>query len=84
MLVLSRKPNESICIGDLIKVTVVRIGPNNVRLGIDAPRDMNIRREEIAVRDAIARESSPVDDPEPDQPFVVAVAEAVSNIQIGV
>lgn len=47
MLVLSRRPGERVMIGDQIVVTVVRIGPNNVRLGIEAPRDMNIVREEL-------------------------------------
>lgn len=47
MLVLSRKPGERILIGDDIAVTVVRIGPNTVRLGIDAPRTMNIIRDEL-------------------------------------
>lgn len=47
MLVLSRKPGERILIGDEIAVTVVRIGPNTVRIGIDAPRDMNIVRDEL-------------------------------------
>jgi len=47
MLVLSRKPGEKILIGDQITVTIVRIGPNNVRIGIDAPRDMNIVRDEL-------------------------------------
>ena len=47
MLVLSRKPGERIHIGDDITLTVVRIGPNNVRVGIEAPRDMNIVREEL-------------------------------------
>jgi carbon storage regulator len=47
MLVLSRKPSERILIGDDIAVTVVRIGPNNVRIGIEAPRSMNIVREEL-------------------------------------
>jgi carbon storage regulator len=49
MLVLSRKPGERIYIGENITVTIVRIGPNNVRLGIDAPRDLNIVREELCV-----------------------------------
>lgn len=47
MLVLSRKPGEKILIGDDVTVTIVRIGPNTVRLGIEAPRDMNIVREEL-------------------------------------
>ena len=47
MLVLSRKPGEKILIGDNVSVTIVRIGPNTVRIGIEAPRDMNIVREEL-------------------------------------
>ncbi|SFI76246.1 carbon storage regulator [Planctomicrobium piriforme] len=47
MLVLSRKPGERILIGEDIAVTVVRIGPNTVRIGIDAPRTMNIVRDEL-------------------------------------
>lgn len=47
MLVLSRKTGERIMIGDQITLTVVRIGPNNVRIGIEAPRDLNIVREEL-------------------------------------
>ena len=50
MLVLSRKPGERILIGDEVAVTIVRIGPNTVRLGIDAPRNMNIVREELCHR----------------------------------
>lgn len=47
MLVLSRKPGERLLIGDDVVVTIVRIGPNNVRLGIEAPREMSIVREEL-------------------------------------
>jgi carbon storage regulator len=47
MLVLGRKPNERILIGDSVAVTVVRIGPNTVKLGIEAPKEMNIVREEL-------------------------------------
>jgi carbon storage regulator len=54
MLVLSRKPGEKILIGPDVTVTVVRIGPNTVRIGIDAPRGINIVREELYV---------PADDP---------------------
>lgn len=48
MLVLSRKPSEQILIGDDIVLTVVRIGPNTVRLGITAPNSVNIVRAELA------------------------------------
>jgi carbon storage regulator len=47
MLVLSRKPGEKILIGEDVTVTIVRIGPNTVRIGIEAPRNMNIVREEL-------------------------------------
>ncbi len=47
MLVLSRKPGERILIGNDVTVTVVRVGPNTVRLGIEAPAHLNIVREEL-------------------------------------
>ncbi|RMG36329.1 MAG: carbon storage regulator [Planctomycetota bacterium] len=50
MLVLSRKVGERVLIGDQIAVTVVRIGPNAVRLGIEAPKELNIVREELLAR----------------------------------
>jgi carbon storage regulator len=48
MLVLSRKLGEKIVIGDNIVVTVVKIDRNQVRLGIEAPHDVPVYREEIA------------------------------------
>jgi carbon storage regulator len=47
MLVLSRKIGERILIGDKIAVTVVKIAPGIVRIGVEAPADMAIVREEI-------------------------------------
>lgn len=47
MLVLSRKQNETIQIGDDVKVTIVRTGGNSVQIGIDAPDDCRIVRGEI-------------------------------------
>lgn len=47
MLVLSRKIHQRVMIGDDIVVEVVRIGPNNVRLGITAPDNVNVMREEL-------------------------------------
>ena len=48
MLVLSRKLGEKIVIGDSIVVTVVKIDRNQIRLGIEAPQDIPVYREEIA------------------------------------
>ncbi|WP_435009965.1 carbon storage regulator [Tundrisphaera lichenicola] len=48
MLVLSRKLGEKILIGDSIVLTVVKIDRNQIRLGIEAPPDVTIYREEIA------------------------------------
>jgi len=47
MLVLSRKKNESIVIADTITVTVVEIRGDKVRLGIEAPRDVPVHRQEV-------------------------------------
>ncbi len=47
MLVLARKVGEKILIGENISVTVVRIGPGIVRIGVEAPADLPIVREEL-------------------------------------
>ena len=47
MLILSRKLNEQVVIGDQIVITVVSIRGGNVRLGIEAPRDVPVHRQEI-------------------------------------
>ena len=47
MLVLSRKKNESIVINNDITIVVVEIRGDKVRLGIEAPRDVSIHRQEV-------------------------------------
>jgi carbon storage regulator len=47
MLVLVRRPGESIMIGDSVTITVIRVDRNTVRLGIEAPQNVEIWREEI-------------------------------------
>ncbi len=47
MLVLTRKKNESIMIGDQIELVVLDINDSQVRLGIKAPKNVNIHRKEI-------------------------------------
>jgi carbon storage regulator len=64
MLVLSRKKGESITIGDNVTLTVVEIRGDKVRLGIDAPRDVAVHRDEVAraIADALLKdESSPAE-----------------------
>lgn len=50
MLVLTRKQDESIVIGDDIRITVVIIKGDSVRIGIDAPQDVRIMRQEVLNR----------------------------------
>ncbi|AUM66972.1 carbon storage regulator [Brevibacillus laterosporus] len=49
MLVLARKKNESIMIGDQIEIKVIAVEKDFVRIGISAPRDINVHRKEIYV-----------------------------------
>jgi len=47
MLVLTRKPNQSIVIGDDIELTVIEVRGDQVRIGIEAPRSISVHRKEI-------------------------------------
>ena len=58
MLVLSRKVGERILIGDKIAVTVVRIGQGGVRLGIDAPNDLEVIREELRLEGQVRQQAT--------------------------
>ena len=51
MLVLSRREHERIRLGDSIVVTIVRLGGDKVRLGIEAPPDVVVLRDELTQRD---------------------------------
>ncbi|NLE39305.1 MAG: carbon storage regulator [Pirellulaceae bacterium] len=55
MLVLTRKLDERIHIGQDVTITIVRLQGNAVRIGIDAPRGMHIRRGELPASETAAR-----------------------------
>ena len=61
MLVLSRKLNQEILIGDNIRITVLKVKGNTVRLGIDAPRDVHVLRGELEGVDAQSDQPSAVE-----------------------
>ena len=47
MLILTRKTGESMMIGDNITVTVMGVKGNQIRIGVDAPKEVEVHREEI-------------------------------------
>lgn len=47
MLILTRKPNESVVVGNSIRITILEASSGGVRLGFSAPTDISIYREEI-------------------------------------
>jgi carbon storage regulator len=48
MLVISRKMGEALLIGDQIKISIISLGNDKVAVGIDAPKEIRIIREELA------------------------------------
>lgn len=64
MLTLSRREGESIVIGDDVTVTVTEVRGNQVRIGIDAPSDVEIVREELNENDESTHDEGADDGPE--------------------
>lgn len=56
MLILSRKPGEKIMIGNDIVVMVLAVSGNQVRIGVEAPKEVSVHREEVQTR--IERETA--------------------------
>ncbi len=57
MLILTRRINESLIIGDNVTVTILGVKGNQVRIGVDAPKDVAVHRQELA-----QKQESAVDD----------------------
>ena len=55
MLVLNRTPGQVFTIGDEIRITIVSVNGKNVRVGIEAPREVTVLRAELEKRDAPAK-----------------------------
>ena len=60
MLVLSRKTDASIMVGDDVKITIVDVRGDKVRLGIEAPKDIPVHRQEVY--DSLQRERAELQD----------------------
>ena len=58
MLVLSRRMGESLIIADNVRLTVLGVSGGQVRLGIEAPRDISVHREEIYLKIQAERDAS--------------------------
>ena len=78
MLVLTRKPGQSLMIGDGVEVQVLSVAGEKVRLGISAPRDVSIFRNEVY--DRIEAEQSGGGDEGKDDESNAAVAEALERL----
>lgn len=57
MLIVTRKDNEQIIVGDDIVITILENGGNRCRIGIDAPKEVRIRRGELAKKPVLAKKS---------------------------
>jgi carbon storage regulator len=68
MLILSRKVNEKIMIGDDISVSIIEIRGDQVRLGVDAPRSVKVFRQEVF--DAIKAENRAAAESRPKLPDI--------------
>jgi carbon storage regulator len=80
MLVLTRKPGQSIMIGDGVEVQVLSVAGEKVRLGITAPRDVSIFRNEVYERIESENSAGGQDEEVDDGGANAAVADALQRL----
>ena len=87
MLVLTRRKNQSIVIGDDVVITVLEVKGDSIRLGITAPREVQVYREELlaalseANASAVLGEDAPA--PAPSAPRPTSAGSAPSPLRLG-
>lgn len=75
MLVLTRRQRESIWIGNDVELTIIQIRSNRVQIGINAPKNVVIRRSELPPRAEWSMASVPAKPPsEPNQSIAIAIS----------
>jgi carbon storage regulator len=83
MLILTRRIGETLIVGDDVKITVLAVRGNQVRIGIDAPKDVEVLREELVGRPHDGKKGQIQEDPdaepgdnfgnrEPTKPVIIA------------
>ena len=79
MLILTRRAGEALRIGDEIEVTVMAVNGSQVRIGINAPRDIAVDREEIAERKRRDREALAARAPAGAKPAAAIIRERATT-----
>jgi carbon storage regulator len=79
VLVLGRKPGESIRVGEEVVITIVSIAPGQVRIGIEAPSRVTVHREEVYDQIASANRQAALDAAPEDLAQLAAMQEKLND-----